>query len=58
LEQAAARELAKETGVAVERLEIKGFMCHFWPNGQFVTTFLRVYVSTDVVKLNSEKSDF
>lgn len=50
--------MAKETGVAVERLEIKGFMCHFWPNGQFVTTFLRVYVSTDVVKLNSEKSDF
>lgn len=50
LEQAAAWELAEETGLWAERLEVRGVMCHFWPGAQFVTAFLRADVSTDEVR--------
>lgn len=57
LEQAAARELAEETGLVAERLEVRGVMCHFWPGAQFVTAFLRADVSNEEVRLNSEHSE-
>jgi len=57
LEQAAARELAEETGLQAEGLEVRGVMCHFWPRAQFVTAFLRADVSTDEVRFNSEHSE-
>ena len=57
LDQASARELAEETGLRAEGLEVRGVMCHFWPGIQFVTAFLRADVSSDEVRLNPEHSE-
>jgi colanic acid biosynthesis protein WcaH len=56
LEQTALRELEEETGLTVVGLEKKGVMCHLWPKGHYVSTFFRVDVADDSVRLNNEHS--
>jgi colanic acid biosynthesis protein WcaH len=56
LEQTALRELKEETGLTVVKLEKKGTIRHLWPKSHYVTTFFRVDVTDDNVKLNNEHS--
>ena len=56
LEQAALRELEEETGLTVVGFEKKGVMCHLWPKVHYVSTFFRVDVADDNVRLNNEHS--
>jgi colanic acid biosynthesis protein WcaH len=58
LEQTALRELEEETGLSAVGLEKKGVMCHLWPKSHFVTTFFRIDVADDNVRLNSEHSAY
>ena len=56
LEQTALRELEEETGLTVVGFEKKGVMCHLWPKVHYVSTFFRVDVADDNVRLNNEHS--
>jgi len=58
LEEAAIRELNEETGLTALKLEKKGVMSQIWSQGHFVTTFFRVNVMEDRVKLNDEHRDY
>jgi colanic acid biosynthesis protein WcaH len=54
LEQAATRKLQEETGLTPTKIEKKGVMTHMYPEAHYVTTFFRVEVKTNSVKLNHE----
>ena len=58
LEEAVTRVLRKETGLEATRVEQKGTMAHIWPEIHTVTTFYRVDVASDDVKMNDEHSDY
>lgn len=58
LEQAATRKLKEETGLSARKIEKKGVMSHFWPKAHYVTTFFRVDVMDDKVKMNDEHRDY
>ena len=57
-EEAVTRVLGKETGLKATRVEQKGTMAHIWPEIHTVTTFYRVDVASDDVKMNDEHSDY
>ncbi|MFH1328940.1 MAG: NUDIX domain-containing protein [Candidatus Bathyarchaeota archaeon] len=58
LEQTVLRKLKDETGLEATKIEQKGVMSHFWPQVHYVTTFFRVDIANNQVKLNSEHKDY
>ena len=54
LKEAMLRELEEETGLTPVGFEAKGSMCHFWSDANYVTTFFRVDVVGDVVRMDDE----
>jgi len=58
LERAAIRKLRDETGLTATTIEKKGTMSHLWPKAHYVTTFFRVDVKNDKVKMNDEHRDY
>lgn len=54
LEQAVTRKLKEETGLTPAKIEKKGVMTHLYPQAHYVTTFFRVDVKSNNVKLNHE----
>ena len=52
------RELEEETGLTPVGFEAKGSMCHFWTDAHYVTTFFRVDVAGDVVRMDDEHDEY
>ena len=51
-------ETLKETGLTPVSFEAKGSMCHFWTDTHYVTTFFRVDVAGDVVRMDDEHDEY
>ncbi|MGD2201192.1 MAG: NUDIX domain-containing protein, partial [Candidatus Bathyarchaeota archaeon] len=58
LEQTVLRELTEETGLTPLKIEMKGTMCHIWPDTHYVTSFFRVEVDGDDVEIDDEHSEY
>ena len=58
LKEAMLRELEEETGLTPVGFEAKGSMCHFWSDAHYVTTFFRVDVTGDVVRMDDEHNEY
>lgn len=58
LKEAVLRELEEETGLTPVGLEAKGSMCHFWSDAHYVTSFFRVDVAGDVVRMDDEHDEY
>jgi colanic acid biosynthesis protein WcaH len=55
---AAERILDKETGLEASSFEQIGAMIHNWNDSQAVTIFYKVFVTSNIVKMNSEHSNY
>ena len=58
LREAVLRELEEETGLTPTRIEAKGSMSHIWPDAHYVTTFFRIDVEDDDVRINPEHGEY
>lgn len=58
LKEAVLRELEEETGLNPVGFEAKGSMCHFWSDAHYVTSFFRVDVAGDVVRMDDEHDEY
>lgn len=52
------RELEEKTGLTPTRVEAKGSMSHLWPDTHYVTTFFRIDVEDDDVRINYEHGEY
>ena len=58
LKQAALRKLYEETGLNARNIKKMGVMSHFWPQAHYISTFYRIDVNNDYIKLNDEHRDY
>ena len=58
LEEAVIRVLREETGLEPIKMEQKGTMSHIWPEAHAVTTYYKVEVDSDNVKMNDEHRNY
>jgi colanic acid biosynthesis protein WcaH len=58
LKDAVVRKLQEETGLKAIKIGKSATMSHIYSNAHYVTTFFRVDVADDKVRLNEEHRDF
>ena len=58
LKDAVVRKLHEETGLKATNIGKSATMSHFYSNAHYVTTFFRVDVTDDKVKLNEQHRDY